>query len=99
MSPSKATLQRYGITEEEWQVLYDKYDGTCHICRKPAARLNVEHEHVRGWKQMPPDERKQYIRGLACFVCNHRILTRGVTIEKLRNAVRYLEEYEQRKIP
>ena len=97
--PSSATLNKYGITAEEWQVLYDKYNGTCHICRKPANRLNVEHEHVPGWKKMSADERKQYIRGLACFVCNHRILTRGVTLEKLRNAVAYLEEYEKNKLP
>ena len=95
--PSKATLNKYGITEEEWQVLFDKYDGTCHICRKPSKRLNVEHEHVKGWKQMPAPERKRYIRGLACFICNFRVLTRGVTVEKLKNAVAYLEKYEEKK--
>jgi len=43
---------------------------------------------------MPPEEKKKYVRGIACFICNYRLLTRGVTLERLRNAVRYLEEYE-----
>jgi len=97
--PTKATLKKYGLSKEEWIALYNKYDGACHVCltKYPSDRLNVEHEHVEGWKQMPPEEKKKYVRGLACYVCNHRILTRGVTIEKLENAIRYLKDYEKRK--
>jgi hypothetical protein len=46
---------------------------------------------------MLPEEKKKHVRGLADWICNYRILTRGVTLERLRNAVRYLEEYKERK--
>lgn len=96
--PTKQTLNRYGLTEEEWYELYFKYGGACHICKKvPNGRLCVDHEHIRGWKKMPSSERKRYVRGLLCYVCNSRILTRGVTIEKLENAVAYLKEWEKMK--
>lgn len=97
MPPSVRTLSKYGITEAEWQVLYDKYDGTCHICRKPSKRLVVDHEHQKGWKDKSPEERRLSVRGVLCWICNAKILTRGVTIEKLKNAVTYLEEYENNR--
>lgn len=62
--PSKQTLKRYGLSMEEWVAMYDKFGGTCHVCRKPSKRLCVDHFHVRGWAKMPPEERKQYVRGL-----------------------------------
>src|SRR3972149_8874044 len=97
--PTNVTLKKYGLSLDEWQALYDKYNGACHVCyQKPSTgRLNVEHEHVKGWRKMKPEERKKYIRGLACYICNHRLLTRGVTIEKLLNAAKYLRDYEERK--
>jgi len=98
--PSSITLKKYGLSAEEWQALYDKYGGACHICKKiPNGRLNVDHFHVKGWAKLPPEERKKWVRGLACYVCNNRILTRGVTIEKLQNAVDYLKEWESKKPP
>lgn len=97
--PSKQTLAKYGLSLEEWQALYNKYQGACHICRivPSTGRLNVDHFHVPKWKKMLPEERKKYVRGLCCYVCNHRILTRGVTIEKLERAAEYLREWESKK--
>lgn len=92
--PARSTLKRYGLTLEEWQAMYDKYDGTCHICKVKTKRLCVDHFHVPKWKSMPPTERKKYCRGLLCYICNARLLTRGVTIQKLRSAADYLEEWE-----
>ena len=94
--PTPATLKKYGLTIGEWMTMWHKHNGNCHVCLKPSKRLNIEHEHVKGWKKMPPDERKKYVRGLACYICNNRILTKGVTLERLRNAVKYLEEYESK---
>jgi hypothetical protein len=98
--PSKATLQKYGLTLDEWQAMYDKYSGACHVCRRiPGGRgiLAVDHEHVRGWKNLPPEERKKYLRGLACFQCNNKLLWKGITKERLRIAAQYLEDYEHSK--
>jgi len=90
--PSAATLAKYGLTADEWLAIFERQGGVCAVCRKlpSTGRLNVDHEHVKGWKKLPADERKKYVRGLLCYVCNHRVLTRGVTVERLRGAVEYL---------
>lgn len=69
------------------------------MCGKlpPSQILHIEHEHVRGWKRMPPEQRKMYVRGLACYACNSVLLRKGNTPEKLRNAAKYLEAYERKK--
>jgi len=99
--PTKTTLKKYGLTEQDYIDMYNEYDGACHVClekSKNATRaLHIEHQHVKGWKQMPPEQRRLYVRGLACFICNFRILTKGVTLKRLRNAVKYLERYENSK--
>jgi hypothetical protein len=96
--PSEATLKKYGITREEWQLMYDAQGGACAICAKapPSGRLNIDHEHAKGWKKMAPEQRKQYVRGLLCWTCNLYILGRGVTLARLENAVRYLKRFTLR---
>jgi hypothetical protein len=97
--PTQKTLDKYGITLEEWQSLLDKQGGICPICHKvpSTGRWVIDHEHKKGWKNLEPNERKKYIRGILCWIDNNKILTRGVTIERLENAVRYLKEYELKK--
>jgi hypothetical protein len=101
--PSPVTLKKYGLSEEDYIDLYNKHDGACHVClvkpKNSTRALAIEHEHVLGFKKMLPEEKKNHVRGLADWICNYRILTRGVTLKRLRNAVRYLEEYEERKKP
>ena len=101
MTPTPTTLKKYGLSAEEWQVLYDIQEGKCAICGKAPStgRLNIDHNHVLGWKKLDPSERKKYIRGLLCYVCNHRILTRGVTSEKLRSAADYLDKWNNKTPP
>lgn len=51
--------QKYGITEADWQSIYDKQDGRCAICEQPAPLLVVDHCHKTG-----------SVRGLLCRPCN-----------------------------
>lgn len=97
--PTEATLKKYGLSLEEWVQILDRQGGVCAICKKlpPSGRLCVDHEHVKGWKRMPPEQRKTFVRGLICWTDNHYLVGRGSTLEKARNAVRYLEAYEERK--
>lgn len=97
--PRQTTLDKYGITQEEWLSILEKQDYVCPICKKfpSSGRLYIEHEHISGWKKLLPNERKKFIRGACCFICNYRILTKGVTAEKLLNAANYLKEYQNRK--
>lgn len=97
--PTKKTLDKYGLTYLDWLGILMRQGDVCAICKKmpTTGSLCIEHEHVKGWSKMPPEQRKLYVRGLCCYVCNTQYLGRGLTIEKARNVVTYLEEYYARR--
>src|ERR1700679_3642442 len=65
-------LNTYGITLEEWNQLLERQEGVCAACQTlpPSGTLCVDHIHVLGFKKMEIKEKKKYIRGLVCFLCN-----------------------------
>jgi hypothetical protein len=71
----------------------------CAICEKipSTGRFVTDHEHVRGWKDMPPEQRKRYVRGILCWFCNKTYVGRAITVPKAENVVTYLREYQQRR--
>lgn len=75
-------LRTYGISLDEWELLFEFQGGVCAICGKPPGTraLHTEHNHTTG-----------LVRGLACFFCNAQILRQRVTPELLRRAADYLE--------
>ena len=93
--PLPITMRKYGLTADEWVAMADAQGDACAICRlvPTSRRLNIDHAHAKGWAKMPPEQRKLYVRGLACFVCNNRILSKGVTSAKLRAAADYLDAH------
>jgi superfamily II DNA or RNA helicase len=99
IEPTKQTLRRYGLSLEEWKIMADNQGHVCKICKKYPlkGRLAIDHEHVKGWKKMPPEQRKKFVRGLLDWFCNSKVLTRGVDILKLEGALAYLKEYEAKK--
>lgn len=96
--PKPATLKRYGLSEAEWCAMLDAQGGVCAVCKRvpTTGRLCTDHEHVKGWKKMPPEQRKQYVRGLLCWTCNSFYLARGITVDRARNVVSYLDQYQTR---
>ncbi len=68
----KRLYRTYGITLEEWNKIFEDQGRVCWICETmpPSGRLSVDHIHVKGFKKMGPEEKKQYVRGLLCFLCN-----------------------------
>lgn len=98
--PSEPTLKQYGLTEGLWRKILDNQGGVCAICKQlpKTGRLVTDHEHVKGWKKMPPEERVKYVRGLLCWVCNHYYCGRGITIAKSKNLTAYLEGYDNGKV-
>jgi hypothetical protein len=77
--------RKYGITEDDYNILLKKQYGVCAICFKPPIKTNlcVDHNHKTG-----------VIRGLLCKRCNYLL---GVYHENgilLINAGFYLEEHK-----
>jgi hypothetical protein len=97
--PSPATLAKYGLSEAEWRSIGERQGWVCAICKKEPTngRLCIDHEHAKGWKKMPPEQRKLYVRGLLDWFCNHYYVGRGITIPKAQNVVTYLSNYEEAK--
>jgi hypothetical protein len=99
-TPSQNTLKRYGLSEVEWRAMADAQAEACFVClQKPTkGRLCIDHEHVKGWKHMPPGQRKLFVRGLLCFRCNTTFVGRGVTIERANRVALYLTNYQARRV-
>jgi hypothetical protein len=96
--PRRETLRKYGLTEEDYRELYALQGGICPICLRPLdKRINIDHFHQKGWKKMLPERRKLFVRGLVHWVCNHYYLGRGITVERAKNVVNYLERFENRR--
>lgn len=97
--PSPVTLAKYGLTLDEWLAYLPKRRGKyyCRICKKEKDQFVTDHEHVRGWQDMPPERRKLYVRGVVCGGCNYYVLTKQQTADKHRNAAKYLDEYAKRR--
>lgn len=96
--PTEPTLQKYGLSYMEYAQLFYGQKGRCAICKNPlTGRTNIDHQHgIRGWKKMPPEKRKTYVRGILCWTCNHLIVGRGVTSDRLWEAYNYLRLFEVR---
>ena len=96
--PTAATLRRYGLSELEWRAIGVRQGWVCCVCRQhpKAGRLVIDHEHVKGWRDMPPAQRKRYVRGLLCWFCNHYHLARAMTEQKAYNVYLYLQDYNER---
>ena len=97
-TPSKATLRKYGLSPSEWWDILSRQGGACAVCHRVPAngRLCTDHEHVKGWKKMLPEQRKKYVRGMLCFFCNHYYVGRSITVAKAANVLAYLKAYEVR---
>jgi hypothetical protein len=74
---------RYGMTIEDYNILFENQEGKCLICgthqselKKP---LNIDHCHA-----------SKNVRGLLCWKCNVAIGFFKDNVEILQNAIKYL---------
>lgn len=99
VAPQPATLRRYGLTAAEWLALLAAQGWRCPVCRKSGqgVRWNTDHDHVPGWKLMPPEGRKRYVRGVLCAYCNHRRVNSRMPAAEAARIAEYLAAYEARR--
>jgi hypothetical protein len=93
--PSAQTLKKYGLSLPEWARMAERQKHSCAVCGKlpSSGRLHIDHEHVKGWKKMAPENRRMYVRGLLCWTCNRFYCARGISIEKAMKVADYLKSY------
>jgi len=86
-SVTNANLRyKYGISLDEYDVMYKTCKGLCEICNKEEGagkRLAVDHCHETG-----------EVRGLLCFACNTSLGKFNDSISTLEKAIKYLKRYE-----
>ena len=97
--PTQTTLNKYGLSQAEWIDMFMAQDGKCPICHKEpktfkGGEFHIDHWHVRNWKNMLPEERKRFVRGIVCQWCNRSYLSKGINLTKARNMVIYLEKFK-----
>jgi hypothetical protein len=90
--PSAATLRHYGLTFLDWFHLAERQHFVCAICilQPKSGVLCVDHVHVAGWRQLDPDGRRLFVRGLVCWHDNRNVINRWATLSKLKRAVDYV---------
>lgn len=77
---------RYGITERQYQDLFNAQNGKCAICRCPYAVLCIDHDHATG-----------KVRGLLCKSCNFLLGMAKDLPSLLRRAAEYLTQNQNTK--
>lgn len=95
-TPTQKTLDVYGLTAYEWLALLKAQGWACPICLKPHRTWNTDHDHVPGWKKMPPEERKRHVRGVLCWYCNHRVVKDTRDAAQAQRVANYLKAHERR---
>jgi|MudIll2142460700_1097286.scaffolds.fasta_scaffold04225_4 hypothetical protein len=75
----------YGISLDIWDKLFHDQEGTCAICNEEFKdKINVDHDHITG-----------KVRGLLCDKCNRALGQFNDDINKLKNAIKYLENSKE----
>ena len=75
-------MRNYGLTEAGFIELMQRFNWRCGICGSED-HLVIDHCHETG-----------QIRGVLCNTCNRAIGQLGDTINRLKAAIKYLEEWE-----
>lgn len=83
---NKHLKSSYGITRQEYLVMFNLQNGCCKICNAHQSELNkrlfVDHCHITG-----------KIRGLLCHHCNSMLGYSKDRIDLLKAGIKYLKEY------
>jgi len=89
-SRRRILLKSYGITLERFDAMLIAQSGRCGVCSEPMLNPHIDHDHAccPGRKSCG-----KCVRGLLCKNCNHCLGLFHDNIAVLRNAVNYLEAW------
>lgn|SRR5574337_1184363 len=76
--------KKYGISLEEYEILYSSQKGECAICSEGFPLLYVDHCHV-----------ENKIRGLLCMKCNTALGLFRDDISIMKKAIKYVRKNEK----
>lgn len=89
---NKELLKSFGITLNQYNIMFEKQNGLCAICHNPEAGIDkrtgklfmfsVDHDHKTG-----------KIRQLLCGACNMALGLMQDSPDRLRNAALYIEKH------
>lgn len=99
--PTQKTLARYGLSAGDWLDILERQGTVCAVCKRmpPSGRLVVDHDHIKGWKKLPPEKRRLHVRGLLCWLpCNRYYVGRSITIERSESVTAYLRDHRERVV-
>lgn len=77
---------RYGITQDEWNLMYERQQGICAICKSDDPKGNHRIFHVDHC------HKTNKVRGLLCDTCNRGLGMFYDNINILKSAIKYLED-------
>ena len=91
--------KNYGYTPEMWYALFETQNRCCALfdsCGSTtpgwAGDWHMDHEHVDGFEEMPPEEKRKYVRGILCHHCNLMLGHAGDSPKRLQAGAKYLAE-------
>ena len=89
--PSDRTLAKYGMDGMDWLKLMIPQAWACKICKRSFKEVRhfIDHNHVKGFKNMPAQMKRQHVRGLLCFTCNRYRVAKN-TLETASRVFEYL---------
>ena len=76
----KRLKRLFNLSKEQFLKIFQFQNGRCPICNFVLKKANVDHQHDTG-----------RINGLLCWRCNKAIGLLGNRIDRLKNAIQYLE--------
>lgn len=82
----------YGVTKEQFLVLYEEQGGCCAVCKKSIKILDC-FDNMSDIAHLDHDHKTNEIRGLLCTKCNKGLGHFDDNITALRNAAEYLEKF------
>ncbi len=80
----KRIMEKYNLTIDQYNILYDSQNGKCAICEKADNKnLSVDHNHQTG-----------KVRSLLCARCNLALGNIREDLEVAKSLVKYIERYK-----